>query len=580
MVRKQRPTSAVPDTAPAADGHEQRAGALRALLVAGPNGGARHLLTDGVVHIGRDPSAAIVVNDPRVSRLHVALHVAAGVMVSDLGSVNGTFVGEERLAHGEARPLAEGQPFFIGDSSLTIRRAMLRPSPLQRLAGFDEARRLTSDVGRQADGPAVFLVLRLTLPHPMPRLPLETILGDVVQSPGSWMLWLPAGQLLLGVGIPSEGHALESERAVVDQMAGWGLDISVESTLIAADQIEGAEEVSELFARGRALSLSRGPVVIRDPAMAELRRTVEQVAPAPVNVLILGETGVGKDVVASMVHELSPRATKRLVAINCANLPEPLLESELFGHERGAFTGASVAKPGLIEAADGGTVFLDEIGDLPLSLQAKLLRVIESREITRVGGLQARSVDVRFVAATNRDLAQDAATGRFRQDLFYRINSITLKVPPLRERPSEIEPLAALFLERACQRFGIPSRRFSAAALTALTRHPWPGNVRELRNVVERVALLAQSATIEPDDLDMPSARSAALAMERDGGAASAKNESVSSDDAERERIVSALQSCSGNQTWAADLLGISRRTLVRRIAELQIPRPRRRPSE
>ena len=314
--------------------------------------------------------------------------------------------------------------------------------------------------------------------------------------------------------------------------------------------------------------------------MMALRSVVERVAAADVNVLLLGETGVGKDVMASMVHASSRRCDRAFVGINCASLPEMLLESELFGHERGAFTGAVASKPGLLETADGGTVFLDEVGDLPLVLQAKLLRVIESREVMRVGALRARRIDVRFVSATNRELARAVAEGRFRQDLYYRLNCVTLTVPPLRERPSDIAPLADCFLKGACERFGYAGRAFSAEAEAALGAHSWPGNVRELRNVVERAVLLAPGALIEPDHLGL-SAPSPVLAADdhrrretplhgvpTDGPAPAARPE--------RDRIADALVACAGNQSRAAGLLGISRRTLVRRIALLRLPRPRR----
>jgi transcriptional regulator with GAF, ATPase, and Fis domain len=293
-------------------------------------------------------------------------------------------------------------------------------------------------------------------------------------------------------------------------------------------------------------------------------------------VLVLGETGAGKDVIAAMLHELSTRAAKAFFALNCATLPEALLESELFGYERGAFTGASMSKPGLLEATDGGTVFLDEIGDLPLALQAKLLRVIESHEVTRLGALKPRTVDVRFVAATNRDLARDVSTGRFRQDLYYRLNGVTLTVPPLRERPTDIEPLARLFLDAARARFETGDVHFSPAALAALAAHDWPGNVRELKSTVERAALLARSRVIEPNDLGLPSGDASPAASAASIARVTQVSELSSSLDSERERIVRTLQECGGNQSRAATMLGVSRRTLVRRISELGLPRPRR----
>ncbi len=329
------------------------------------------------------------------------------------------------------------------------------------------------------------------------------------------------------------------------------------------------------------LAPNRGTVIFQAPSMVALKRTLVRVAPVSVPVLLLGETGAGKDVAASVLHELSPRAAKRLLALNCASLPDTLLESELFGHERGAFTGAATTKVGLLESADGGTVFLDEIGDLPLSLQAKLLRVIESCELTRVGGLLPRRIDVRFVAATNRDLEADVSACRFRKDLFFRLNTVTVSIPPLRERCEEIAPLAHLFLSDARTRFNLPSLRFSPCAIDALEAHAWPGNVRELKHVIERAALFATGEIIEAVNLHLPTHPSV---PPRQTKAAPSILETFAPREVsclipERERIERALAASAGNQSRAAEALGIPRRTLVRRIADLGIPRPRRAPN-
>src|SRR5262249_46551991 len=231
-------------------------------------------------------------------------------------------------------------------------------------------------------------------------------------------------------------------------------------------------------------------VVVEDEAMRQLHRLGAMVAQGNINVLITGETGTGKEILARSLHRQSPRASAPFVGINCAALPETLFESELFGYERGAFTGATQPKSGLLESANGGTVFLDEIGELPLAGQAKLLRAIEQREVTRVGGLQSRPIDVRFVAATNRRLEDRVAAGEFREDPFYRPNAVTLSGPPLRERTREIVPLARRFLAEARSALRRPDVGIDPTAIDCLIRHPWPGNVRQLRNVMERAALL------------------------------------------------------------------------------------------
>ncbi|MBV9949717.1 MAG: sigma 54-interacting transcriptional regulator, partial [Myxococcales bacterium] len=233
--------------------------------------------------------------------------------------------------------------------------------------------------------------------------------------------------------------------------------------------------------------------------MARLYEMIDRVAPTPIHVLLSGETGVGKEVVAEQVHARSPRRMAPFVPIHCAAIPESLMESELFGYEPGAFTGAASGKPGLIEAAHRGTVLLDEIGALPCHLQAKLLRATESNEVMRLGGLRARPVDVRFIAATNRDLPGDVTAGLFRADLLFRLNGVHLHVPPLRDRPGDIAALAELFVARVAERMGLEAPpSVSPAAMVQLLEYPWPGNVRELRNVIERAVALRSGASIAP----------------------------------------------------------------------------------
>ena len=336
---------------------------------------------------------------------------------------------------------------------------------------------------------------------------------------------------------------------------------------------------------GELASAGRNRVVL-DPAMQKIYAFVERLGQGNINVLILGETGVGKEVVAEAIHLASRRRNNPLLRINCASLSEALLESELFGHERGAFTGAVAAKPGLIELAHTGTVLLDEVGELSPALQAKLLRVIETREAARIGGLRARRVDVRFLFATNRDLEEEVRCGRFRADLFFRLKGATLVVPPLRERPSEILPLAEVCLASAADQMQLSVRPvLSERARASLLAHAWPGNVRELRNVIERATLLCNSGCIGPDDLALDAAAdpilgSATTSTEKPLAVATLGSlpaaPRVPHADSERERIAQALSECGGNQSRAAESLGMPRRTLVRRIAELGLPRPRR----
>jgi two-component system, NtrC family, response regulator AtoC len=311
-----------------------------------------------------------------------------------------------------------------------------------------------------------------------------------------------------------------------------------------------------------------------DAPMFQLQRQVERIAKTTLNALILGETGVGKELLAETVHKLSPRAKRPFVKLNCAAFPETLLESHLFGHERGAFTGAIAAKPGLLETAEGGTVFLDEVGELPMPVQAKLLRVIEERQVLPVGGLRARAIDVRFVAATNRDLEGEIARGTFRQDLYYRLNGISFWIPPLRRRISEIDRLARLFIARATRHAELAAEPdLSDAALAMLLRYHWPGNIRELRNAMERAVYLSTDGEIRPEHLPVEMLARPAPPAAVDHARPGDTPPDIAD---ERRRLIDALQRCGGNQTEAARVLGISRRTLVSRLTAYGLPRPRK----
>jgi two-component system response regulator HydG len=313
------------------------------------------------------------------------------------------------------------------------------------------------------------------------------------------------------------------------------------------------------------------------PAMQKVYRVARQVAGARATVLITGESGTGKGEIARAIHTKSPRAKGPFVSLHCASLAESLLESELFGHERGAFTGASASKPGLIESADGGTLFLDEIGEMSLATQAKLLRVLEERSVRRVGSLQPRPVDVRFLAASNRDLAAESDRGAFRRDLYFRLNGISIEVPPLRDRLNELEGLAYSFLAQACEAQGRYPPALTWEALDALRRHSWPGNIRELRNVIERAVVLCtgEAVTLEHVPLPLkvvPLASRPGPAPEPPAGTSASGDGAAS----EKERIEAALGQCAGNQSRAAKLLGISRATLVARLDRYGFPRPRK----
>jgi DNA-binding NtrC family response regulator len=324
--------------------------------------------------------------------------------------------------------------------------------------------------------------------------------------------------------------------------------------------------------------------VVRDPAMRAVYEQAARAARASISVLLLGETGVGKEVMARAIHAGSPRAAGPFMGINCAALAESLLEGELFGAEKGAYTGAVAARAGLFEAANGGTVFLDEVGEMPLATQGKLLRVLEERAVVRLGSTRPRPIDVRFVAATNRDIEGDSRAGRFRSDLYFRLAGITLLIPPLRERPAELQLLVDRFVAAACRELDRTAPlRVSSEALELLRRHDWPGNVRELRNAIERAAVLCAGETILPEHLPPgllkpPALKPPPVAPSRPTAPPPAGGESLQGEikSLERQRIIEALERCGGNQSKAAELLGISRRTLVSRLSEFDLPRPRK----
>lgn len=338
-----------------------------------------------------------------------------------------------------------------------------------------------------------------------------------------------------------------------------------------------------------AVARDQSSVIYRDGAMAAVVRLAEQIAPSDASILVTGESGSGKEVISRYVHSRSNRADKPFISINCAAIPEHLLESELFGHEKGAFTGAIARRVGKFEEADGGTLLLDEISEMDVRLQAKLLRAIQERVIDRVGGTRPVPVDIRIIATSNRDLAESVRTGTFREDLLYRLNVVNLKLPPLRERPSDILELAAHFVERYARENGVAKRPISEDARKMLLSNPWPGNVRELENTMHRAVLLASGDEIDLDAIRMPDGspisggRTADARIAADAAAtAEAINRVLvgrTVADVERDLILDTLDHCLGNRTHAAKILGISIRTLRNKLNQyadegLDVPGP------
>jgi len=342
----------------------------------------------------------------------------------------------------------------------------------------------------------------------------------------------------------------------------YGLEGTIEKLRRAEAELAGAKErlAHENVRLKQTLKQHFSPVRIvgKSPRIVELIRKVEKVADTPVNILITGETGTGKELIAKTVHFNSGRSEKPFVALNCSAIPETIFESEMFGIEKGVATGV-LMRVGKIEQADGGTLFFDEIGYMPLSSQAKILRVIEERLIDRVGGRKSLPVDVRIVAATNRDLREAVRKGTFREDLYYRLNVVQLQVPPLRERRGDIAVLAGFFLDQAVKKFGCRPMRLAPEAMRLLENYGWPGNIRELENEMERAVALAAAETIGQDDLS-ESVRRQTVAEAPPGKASSVK-------DAERLLIENTLLAVKGNKSEGARLLGLSREGLRKKMA-------------
>ncbi|RUR30807.1 sigma-54-dependent Fis family transcriptional regulator [Vreelandella andesensis] len=322
-------------------------------------------------------------------------------------------------------------------------------------------------------------------------------------------------------------------------------------------------------------------------AMQQVYTRIRKTAPADVTVLIQGESGTGKELVARAIHQQSKRAKASLICVNCAAIPETLIESELFGHEKGAFTGASAARTGLVEAADGGTLFLDEIGELPLDAQARLLRVLQEGEIRKIGSVETRHVDVRLIAATHRDLRALSKTGEFRLDLYYRLNVMQIELPPLRDREEDVLKIADILLDKACKRHDRQGLRLSRASRQDLRDYPWPGNVRELENALERGVILAEGHLIHPDDLGLApvtsrphsSAGSGTAVLANEASAPTGDDDDLSLEDYFQHFVLEHQDQMS--ETELAQKLGISRKNLWERRQRLGIPRKKtaRRPT-
>jgi two-component system, NtrC family, response regulator AtoC len=539
-----------------------------------------HLPRGGSIVIGRGPDAELRVQHASVSRRHATILVDGGIVrIADLGSHNGTRVNGELVS--ESRVLSSGDVATVGDVVLVVHFSA--PAFVTRTA-YPEGgwrRRLAEE-----------LVRAITFKRALAVAVIEGLTTEDLAVLGN------ALRLIDVIGTDDRGHVLvllpETSRSEARDIIATALAptaraglaecptdaCDADTILLAAraavrrsecGQVTYAEEIAT------RIQLGERSVLVADPAMSRVFALLERVAATDLAIHITGETGVGKENAAYAVHHWSKRAGG-FIAVNCAALgPESLIDAELFGYDKGAFTGATTAKAGLFEAAAGGTVFLDEAGELPLAIQAKLLRALESKRITRLGEVRERSIDVRIVSATNRALEAEIAAGRFRQDLYFRLSGATVILPPLRDRQCEVPMLARAFLHEASVRAGREPMSITPAAMQVLLTYAWPGNVRELKNTMEFVMAAAPDNTVEPYDLPerLGGSGHIAPAMQASQSVADVKTmfRPIADElrDLERRRMAEALAAAGGVKTKAAQLIDMPIRTFTLKLKQYKL---------
>jgi transcriptional regulator with PAS, ATPase and Fis domain/pSer/pThr/pTyr-binding forkhead associated (FHA) protein len=601
------------------------------LLIVGKQFGTFWLSASGRIKIGRADSCELRLDDPSISGVAALLEIGPPFQLEVVGETEVTLHGEP-VERGRRALVPLGELMTIGNVRLVVQK---RPTTsLRHISAHDYFEtRLEEECLRAHRTAAPFAVIHVMADPRMGEQVVQEILVNALREMDPVACYGPGEYeaLLLDTSV----EAAERVRLrLLGDFESRCLKATVGIVCHPRDGRSSHALLAEARSRARpeqeittdqlvAIAPSQGP-------MQQVMQLVERIGVSDISVLILGETGAGKERLAEAVHKNSRRKNNPMICLNCAALSESLLESELFGHERGSFTGAQARKLGLLETAAGGTVFLDEIGEMPVSLQGKLLRVLEERKVRRVGGLETIPIDVRFISATNRDLENESARGTFRQDFYFRLNGITLVVPPLRERPGEIAHLANHFLVDVCAKIGrtnVPT--ISEGALALLQQYRWPGNIRELRNVIERAAVLCEKGlitlehlpvermrttfaetrgTVRPDASSRTSTIGESVEATPDSAPASLRVSPPDSrtgppsesglmrrgvlnqtdrtptmddlrkqlEDHDRQRIVEALAACGGNQTEAARILGIARRTLVNRLEAYGIARPRK----
>ena len=566
------------DTTVTADGGGA-GGSVLTLLVMSPGLFSSHTLpTSGAVMIGRSSGCAICVDDPVASREHARLHVEAKdgiprLSIEDLGSANGTRVRDAAIPAHEPTPIAPGEGVVIGGTVVIVLQARSPSGAFRLWSHVFFGARVEDECARSVATRASVGLARIRFATP--SMKIFPMLARSLKGDQGVAQYGPKDYELLFTG--------QDERQIEGFMTGLvaafraeGLEVSHSIAWCPRDGKNFDALMTMANAMLKPTAAHPEPIATDSVGMQRVREMATKVANSQINVLIRGETGVGKDVLARLIHRTSSRAQRPFLALNCAALSDTLLESELFGYAKGTFTGATASKMGLLASADGGTVFLDEVGDMPLGIQARLLRVIDDRQIRPLGALQAQEINVRFISATNRDLEEAVARREFRQDLLFRLNGLCLTIPPLRERRGEIPILATTFLAEACREMGLErALSLDEEAMTALIEHMWSGNIRELKNVIERAVVLCEGASIRAEHLGLRSAeRPTEPPSSRRVRALPKLSDPVKL--AERQRIIDALDACASNQTRAARLLKMPRRTFVSKLETYAIPRPQK----
>lgn len=558
------------------------------------------LPTQGEVVIGRASDAAIRLDDTSASRHHARVDISDGeAWIVDLGSRNGTRVNGESVA--EPRALLSGDVLTLCSATLIFHREIGASTGRSALGTTQMRQRLLEETDRSLafHRPVSLLCLQFSGPTPSRPAVLDS-LGSVLRISDS-VAWAGNGSLLVLLPERDATSASKDAERLLAALTSVVREVRIgvvscprdgsdpDALLLACQSAaqSSAQPGTQVAVEDTAVTVDLGDVKILlvEPAMKKLYALIERLAKAELPVLIEGETGVGKELAAKALHHHSVRKGRPLVSLNCSAFTENLVESELFGHERGAFSGAVTTKQGLIEAAHTGTLFLDEIGEMPLSVQAKLLRVLETQKVMRVGDVRERQIDVRIVAATNRDLQAEITAGRFRRDLYFRLSSARLSLPPLRNRPRELPVLARVLLASACRKLSRDSIAISDAAMHLLLGHRWPGNVRELRNLMDFVAATVDGDTLlpwqieeqlqstVPEEMPEPTHTVKPSPQPQPESVTPASFRPIDDEirELERRRMMEALVACGGVQIRAAALISMPARTFTTKMKQYKL---------